>query len=142
MFTNGECHFFFGGVGKVQYCEGSWLWMFFTGMDKVREGGAPLPGNDKENWGNHHIDVTGVWKGVFILKFAAEEEIILYTPGFLFWKVSFWRVIIQKGGVICLFVCLFFFIFFFFPFISIFYPEGSLFLRYLSRRVILFCISE
>ena len=29
------------------------------GMDKVREQGAPLPGNDKENWGNHHIDVIG-----------------------------------------------------------------------------------
>ena len=28
-------------------------------MDKVREQGALLPGNDKENWGNHHIDVLG-----------------------------------------------------------------------------------
>ena len=28
-------------------------------MDKVRERGAPLPGNDKENWGNQHIDVVG-----------------------------------------------------------------------------------
>ena len=28
-------------------------------MDKVRERGAPLPGNDKENWGNHHFDVIG-----------------------------------------------------------------------------------
>ena len=32
-------------------------------MVKVRERGAPLPGNDKENWGNHHIDVTGIWRG-------------------------------------------------------------------------------
>ena len=30
-----------------------------AGMDKVRERGATLPGNDKENWGNHHIDVIG-----------------------------------------------------------------------------------
>ena len=29
------------------------------GMDKVRERGAPLPGNDKENWGNRH---TGIWR--------------------------------------------------------------------------------
>ena len=29
-------------------------------MDKVRERGAPLPGNDKENWGNGY---TGIWKG-------------------------------------------------------------------------------
>ena len=28
-------------------------------MDKVRERGAPLPGNDKENWGNFH---TGIWR--------------------------------------------------------------------------------
>ena len=28
-------------------------------MDKVREQGAPLPGNDKENWGNLH---TGIWR--------------------------------------------------------------------------------
>ena len=28
-------------------------------MDKVRERGAPLPGNDKENWGNRH---TGIWR--------------------------------------------------------------------------------
>ena len=30
-----------------------------SGMDKVRERGAPLPGNDKENWGNRH---TGIWR--------------------------------------------------------------------------------
>ena len=30
-----------------------------TGMDKVRERGAPLPGNDKENWGNCH---TLIWR--------------------------------------------------------------------------------
>ena len=30
-----------------------------AGMDKVRERGAPLPGNDKENWGNPHI---GIWR--------------------------------------------------------------------------------
>ena len=29
------------------------------GMDKVRERGAPLPGNDEENWGNRH---TGIWR--------------------------------------------------------------------------------
>ena len=28
-------------------------------MDKVRERGAPLPGNIKENWGNRH---TGIWR--------------------------------------------------------------------------------
>ena len=28
-------------------------------MDKMRERGAPLPGNDKENWGNRH---TGIWR--------------------------------------------------------------------------------
>ena len=28
-------------------------------MNKVRERGAPLPGNDKENWGNRH---TGIWR--------------------------------------------------------------------------------
>ena len=28
-------------------------------MDKVRERGAPLPGNDKENLGNCH---TGIWR--------------------------------------------------------------------------------
>ena len=32
-------------------------------MDKVRERGPPLPGNDRENWGNHHIDVTEIWRG-------------------------------------------------------------------------------
>ena len=26
-------------------------------MDKVRERGAPLPGNDKENWGNRHNEI-------------------------------------------------------------------------------------
>ena len=30
-----------------------------AGMDKVRERGAPLPGNDKENWGNRH---NGIWR--------------------------------------------------------------------------------
>ena len=35
-------------------------------MDKVREQGAPLPGNDKENWGNRH---TGIWR-----KKKREEE--------------------------------------------------------------------
>ena len=35
-------------------------------MDKVREWGAPLPGNDKENWGNHH---TRIWR-----KKKKEEE--------------------------------------------------------------------
>ena len=33
-------------------------------MDKVRKRGAPLPGNDKENWGN-----TGIWR-----KKKREEE--------------------------------------------------------------------
>ena len=40
----------------------------FAGVDKVGEQGAPLPGNDKENWGNHNIDVIGVWRGVLISK--------------------------------------------------------------------------
>ena len=26
-------------------------------MDKVQERGAPLPGNDKENWGNRHTGI-------------------------------------------------------------------------------------
>ena len=30
-------------------------------MDKVRERGAPLPGNNRKNWGNHHNDV--IWRG-------------------------------------------------------------------------------
>ena len=38
--------------GRGQYeCSGR--------MDKVRERGAPLPGNDKEYWGNYH---TGIWR--------------------------------------------------------------------------------
>ena len=32
-------------------------------MDKIRERGAPLPGNDNENWGNHDIDVLGKRRG-------------------------------------------------------------------------------
>ena len=27
-----------------------------------------VPGNDKENWGNHHIDVIRIWGGIFVLK--------------------------------------------------------------------------
>ena len=38
-----------------------------AGMDKVRERGAPLPGNDKENWGNHHIDID-------VIGYEEEEE--------------------------------------------------------------------
>ena len=34
-----------------------WLSLYMSGMDKVRERGAPLPGNDKENWGNHHTGI-------------------------------------------------------------------------------------
>ena len=33
--------------------------IFKAGMDEVRERGALLPGNDKENWGNCH---TGIWR--------------------------------------------------------------------------------
>ena len=39
-----------------------------TGMDKVREWGAPLPQNEKENWGNQRINVIGIWRGVFKFK--------------------------------------------------------------------------
>ena len=40
------------------------------GVDLVQERGAPLPGNDKENWRNQHIDVTNVmgYEDEFILK--------------------------------------------------------------------------
>ena len=48
-----------------------------VGMDKVRGRGAPLPGNDKENWGNHHMDVIGIWKG-------RREEGGRRTPLFIF----------------------------------------------------------
>ena len=41
-----------------------WNTVDSTGMDKVREQEAPLPGNGRENWGNHHIDVTEIWRGV------------------------------------------------------------------------------
>ena len=34
-------------------------WLVASGMDKMREQGAPLPGNDKENWGNC---LTGMWR--------------------------------------------------------------------------------
>ena len=40
----------------------------FQAWIKVWEQGAPLPGNDKENLGNHRIDVIGICGGVFILK--------------------------------------------------------------------------
>ena len=33
-----------------------------SGVDKVREQGAPLPGNDKENWGNDHIGATEIYE--------------------------------------------------------------------------------
>ena len=33
--------------------------LFYSGMDKVRERGALLPGNDKKNLGNRH---TGKWR--------------------------------------------------------------------------------
>ena len=32
------------------------------GVDKVREQGAPLPGNDKENWRNDQISATEIYE--------------------------------------------------------------------------------
>ena len=34
---------------------------FRSGMNKVREREAPLPGNDKENWGSHHNDPDNMY---------------------------------------------------------------------------------
>ena len=41
-------------LGRLSYFKGYWV-----GMDKVLEQREPVPGNDKENWGNRH---TGIWK--------------------------------------------------------------------------------
>ena len=65
-------------------------------MDKVQEQGAPLPGNEKENW-NHHIDVIEIWREVFILKtFAPKEEIMLSIPDaiicvFVIFVITVWK---------------------------------------------------
>ena len=45
-----------------------------TGTDKVRERGAPSPGNDKENWGNHHIDVFRYEEELSFENLAPEEK--------------------------------------------------------------------
>ena len=54
------------------YPRGHSFFFFAMGMcrhwDKVREQGAPLLGNDKENWENHHIDVVAICRGVFIVR--------------------------------------------------------------------------
>ena len=40
-----------------------WAKRFLTGVDKLQEWGAPLPGNDMENLGNHHIGVNWIFRG-------------------------------------------------------------------------------
>ena len=49
----------------------SFLLTYQTGMDKVQEQRAQLLVNDMENWGNHHIDVLWICRGVFILKLCS-----------------------------------------------------------------------
>ena len=44
-------------------CESNVIFPFpASGVDKVRERGAPLPGNDKENWGNHHVGENRIFE--------------------------------------------------------------------------------
>ena len=48
-------------------------------MDKVRERGALLPGNDKNNWGNYDF-LNGVWREIVSFNLAPEVENTLPIP--------------------------------------------------------------
>ena len=57
-----------------------------AGLNKVQEYEVPLSGNDKENWGNHHVGAIEVWKGYGKASFSfwnllPDEEISLSTLG-------------------------------------------------------------
>ena len=45
------------------------------GMDKVQERGPPLPGNDKENWGNHQGKSRNKWTFSEIKKFKISSKL-------------------------------------------------------------------
>ena len=60
------------------------FFLHFAGMDKMRERGAPLPGNNKENWGHHHVDVIWIWRGVLISRLYSQgRNHFIYTCQFV-----------------------------------------------------------
>ena len=45
--------------------------LWWSGVDKVREWGELLLGNDRKNWRNHDISVNGIWREIFSLKLCS-----------------------------------------------------------------------